>query len=78
MRGVTIMKKADEMEMYITLKSIKIAWLFTVIYLLIWSTYDTVKTSQLGLPIILLISQNMVFYACLLFLRHRITSENEE
>ena len=72
------MKKADEMEMYITLKSVKVAWLFTVTYLLIWSIYDTMKTSQLGLPIILLISQNIVFYACLLYFRYRITGENEE
>jgi len=72
------MKKADEMEMYITLKSVKAAWLFTVIYLLIWSTYDTIKTSQPGLPIILLISQNVVFYTCLLFFRHRISGNNEE
>ncbi len=72
------MKKADEMEMYITLKSVKIAWLFTVIYLIIWSTYETIKTAQLGLPILLLISQNIVFYACLLFFRHRISGEYEE
>jgi len=72
------MKKADEMEMYITLKSVKIAWLFTGIYLLIWSIYDTIKTSQLGLPIILLISQNLVFYSCLLFFRYRVSGKNEE
>ncbi len=66
------------MEMFITLKSIKIAWLFTIIYLLVWSVYDTVKTSQPGLPLILLIFQNMVFYACLLYFRHTMAGSNEE
>ncbi|MEA4924298.1 hypothetical protein SDC9_172927 [bioreactor metagenome] len=72
------MKKADEMEMYITLKSIKIAWLFTVIYLLVWSVYDTLKTSQIGLPLILLLAQNVVFYTCILFFRHRVSGSHEE
>jgi hypothetical protein len=72
------MKKADEMEMYITLKSIKIAWLFTVVYLLVWSVYDTIKTSQVGLPLILLITQNVVFYACILIFRRRIAGSHAE
>jgi len=72
------MKKADEMEMYITLKSIKIAWLFTVIYLLVWSVYHTIKTSQLGLPLMLLITQNMVLYACILIFRRRLAGSHEE
>ena len=72
------MKKADEMEMYITLKSIKFAWLFTGIFLLVWSGYDTYKTSQIGLPLILLTSQNIIFYSCQLFFRHKLTGNNEE
>jgi len=72
------MKKADEMEMYITLKSVRIAWVFTVIYLLIWSAYDFIRTSQLGLPVLLLLTQEMVFWGCLLFFRHRMAGINEE
>lgn len=72
------MKKADEMEMYITLKSVKVAWLFTVIYLLVWSVYDYVQTSQLGLPFILLVTQEIVFWTCQLVFRHRISGKYEE
>lgn len=72
------MQKADEMELYINLKSIKIAWLFTTVYLLVWSAYDTFKTSQVGLPLILLIFQNLVFYGCQIYFRHRMAGGHEE
>jgi len=66
------------MEMYITLKSVRIAWVFTVIYLLVWSVYDYINTSQLGLPIILLLAQMAVFWTCQLYFRRRMEGSNEE
>ncbi len=44
------MGKMDEMEMYISLKSIKIAWLYTIVFLFIWLVYDYITTSKFGLP----------------------------
>lgn len=72
------MKKADEMEMYINLKSLRIAWVFTVICLLVWSIYDYAVNAQLGLPFILLLTQEVVFWSCTLYLRHKLSGQNEE
>lgn len=77
-RGVIILKKMDEMEMYITLKSLRIAWVFTVICLIVWAVYDGIKTSQLGWPFILLVTQNIVFYTCQLIFKYRMAGKNEE
>ena len=37
----------DEMEMYISLKSIKIAWFYTIVFLFIWSVYEYITTSKI-------------------------------
>ena len=58
-----MMRKMDEMELSISLKAIKAAWLYAVIFLFVWVVYDFVQTRTFGLPFILLISQNLVFFA---------------
>lgn len=55
------LKKMDEMEMQISLKSIKIAWFYTVVFLLIWSLYDYFTKSEYGLSFFLLITQNLIY-----------------
>lgn len=72
------MKKQDEMEMYITLKSVRIAWAYTILFLLVWSVYGAIQTGRLGLPFFLMISQNTVFLCTQLFFRWRVTAGNHE
>lgn len=55
------MKKMDEMEMSINLKAIKMAWFYTVLFLFIWIIYEFTQTGSVGLPFILLISQNPIY-----------------
>ena len=57
----------DEMEMTIQLKSLRWAWLYTMLFLLIWFGYEcfrvkTPETSVNFLPLILLSSQNIIVY----------------
>lgn len=72
------MKKQDEMEMYITLKSVRIAWAYTILFLLVWSVYGVIQTGRLGLPFFLMISQNTVFFCAQLIFRRRLTAGNHE
>lgn len=66
-----MMKEMDEMEMHIALKSVRIAWAYTVIFLFIWVTVDYFTTTKLGWPFFLLISQNIVLVMSQLILKHR-------
>ena len=43
-------KRADEMEMQIILKSVRIAWAYSALFLLVWAVYEFVQTQRLGLP----------------------------
>ena len=67
----------DEMEMSISLKAIRFAWFYTVIFLFVWMIYDKVKTGNTGLQLMLLISQNMVFLGTTLFLKWKMNKDEE-
>lgn len=55
------MRKMDEMEIAISLKSVKWAWGYSVIFLFIWVIYDYMKVGSFNsLAFILLTSQNII------------------
>lgn len=71
--------RVDEMEMYINLRSIRIAWAYTVLFLLAWSVYEVVKFGELGWPFMLMISQNLIIFVSKAVIRRRMTAgKNEE
>lgn len=63
------MRKMDEMEMSINLKAIKWAWFYTVLFLAIWIIYDSIHGNQNGVPLFLLITQNIVWIVVQYFLK---------
>ena len=72
------MRKMDEMEMAITLKAVKWAWFYSVIFLFIWTIYDYIKVGSFNsLAFILLISQNIIKISTEIYLRRKM-SKNEK
>ena len=71
------MRKMDEMEMSISLKAIKFAWFYTVIFLFIWMTYDWVQTRSFTLPFFLLISQNIILLGTQIFLKWKMGKDEK-
>jgi hypothetical protein len=76
-------KKADEMEKSIQLKSIRLAWVFTVAVLFVWCLYESLAAradnERLNyLPLILLVSQNLILCLSQLFYRARMTDGEDE
>ncbi|KKG66243.1 hypothetical protein [Methanosarcina mazei] len=63
------MRKMDEMEMNINLKAIKWAWLYTVLFLLIWTMYDYIKQGILNVAFFLLLTQSIVYLLINQFLK---------
>lgn len=76
--------KADEMEKSIQLKSIRFAWIYTLLFLIAWSLYESYKVYRFNEPLnstpsFLLISQNLVLIFSQLFFRERMVDvEGEE
>lgn len=55
------MRKMDEMELAISLKAMKAAWLYVILFLIVWTIYDLFQTNEFGFAFLLLISQNLVY-----------------
>jgi len=72
-----MMRKMDEMEHLIALRSMRIAYAFTIVFLFIWMTINFINTFELGLPFILLISQNIILASSQLIMQKRM-GRNEE
>ena len=68
------MRKMDEMEMAISLKAVRGAWFYTVVFLFIWVTYDFIKLGDFNsLAFFLLISQNLIRTGIELYLKRKMS-----
>ena len=70
--------KQDEMEKSINLRAVRLAWLYSSVFLLIWVGYDWIKLGQFNnIAFILMISQTMVFWATNLFLNWKLGKDEK-
>ena len=71
------MRKMDEMEMSISLKAIKGAWAYTILFLIICFIYDYIQTRTFGLAFFLFITQNLVLIAIQSFLKWKLEKDEK-
>jgi uncharacterized membrane protein YhdT len=71
------MRKMDEMELSISLKAIKWAWAYTILFLAVWVIYEYTNTKILGLAFMLLISQNLVLIGTQSFLKWKLGKDEK-
>lgn len=70
--------RMDEMEMSINLKAIRISWVFTILFLLIWITYEWIKYSSFNwIAFIIMDSQMILYWGSQLILKWKL-GRNEE
>ena len=67
----------DEMELSISLKAIKWAWAYTVLFLAIWMVYDYIHSRTFGLAFNLLITQNLVLIGVQSFLKWKLGKDEK-
>lgn len=71
-------EQEDEMDKYIELKSLKIAYLFTVLFLLIWGIIDYAAGNRHSTAILLFFIQNSLFVFLKLYYKKKLCEVNEE
>ena len=72
------MRKMDEMEMAISLKAIKWAWFYTVVFLFIWLLYDQIVSGSFNsMVFILLISQNILRMGIDMYLKSKMSKDEK-
>jgi hypothetical protein len=73
------MRKMDEMEMAISLKAVRLAWFYTVVFLFIWVMYDFIKVGSFNKnpAFFLLITQNIVLFSSQLYLKRKMIKDEK-
>ena len=71
------MDEMDEMEMTISRIAIKGAWIYTIIFLVIWDIYDYIHTGKLGTANFLLITQGLVLILTQSFLNWKLRKDEK-
>ncbi|OAA90415.1 hypothetical protein WY13_01319 [Clostridium ljungdahlii] len=66
------MRKMDEMEMSISLKAIKFAWAYTIIFLAIWMVYNVIHGKEFEVISFLIVTQNIILMAVEYFLKWKL------
>ena len=69
--------KADEMEMFINVKSLKIAYIFTELCLMIYCIYHFFTTDEISAVTVIWLVSIVIFFVSKLVYTHRITSSKE-
>ncbi|MEA4845932.1 MAG: hypothetical protein VB106_01735 [Clostridiaceae bacterium] len=73
------MKKADEMEMAINFKSMRLSWVFVNVSLFIWLAADFLKSGELPFILFAIIAiQNIIFFGSKLYMTHKMTGNADE
>lgn len=71
-----VFKKADEMEMAINFKAMRLSWGVLVITLGVWEWIEVVRGNYRS-PVILLVAlQGCIFWFSKLFYTHKMTKDN--
>jgi hypothetical protein len=71
-------KKADEMEMFINFKSMRLSWVFANIALIIWLAVTFIKSGELPFILFTIIClQNVIFFGSKLYMTRKISSNEK-
>jgi len=71
-------KKADEMDLHIALIAVRSSWIVMLIALLAWSIYDAVTELSITMPLIVMALGLLVYYSVTLYVRNKLSNENQE
>lgn len=70
--------KADEMEMCINFKSMRLSWVFVNIALIIWLVVSLVKSEEIPYILFIIIGlQNIIFFASKLYMTRRMSDDEK-
>lgn len=68
----------DEMEMSINLQAIRLAWVYGLLFLLIWIGYDRITQGLFnGIAFILMTSQLIIYWIVQLFLKWKLGKDEK-
>lgn len=71
-------RKMDEMEMSINMRAIKLAWIYSNLFLLAWIYYDWIKMNTFNsMALILMSSQYLIYWTVQLYLNWKLGKDEK-
>ncbi len=71
--------KADEMEMSINFKAMRLSWVFVGVALIIWGIIGYIKNGDMpSIPFIILVAQIIIFFLAKLLIARRLAGKNKK
>lgn len=71
-------RKMDEMEMSINMRAIKLAWVYSNLFLLGWIYYDWIKMNTFNsMALILMSSQFIIYWTVQLYLNWKLGKDEK-
>lgn len=67
------MRKSDEMEQYQANQAGKFTFIFYTLALLVYSIYHYLNTGELGIPFIIFIAGQVVYFASTVYYRNKMS-----
>lgn len=73
-------RKADEMEMSINFKAMRLAWVFENTALLVWAVISRIKedTDTSLILITIILTQNVIFFGSQSYMKRKMTKEKDK
>jgi hypothetical protein len=73
------LKKADEMEMAINFKSMRLSWVFVIVSLFIWLVAEYLINGRFNfIPFIIIVGQNVIFFGSKIYMTRKMAGNNDE
>ena len=71
-------RKMDEMEMSITIRAIRVAWIYANLFLIVWIWHDWIKMESFQwVSFSLMTSQSLVFWIVQLYLKWKLGKDEK-
>lgn len=71
-------RKADEMEMSINFKAMRLAWVFENTALLIWAVISQIKGDTSLIQISIILIQNVIFFGSQSYMERKMAKEKKD
>lgn len=73
-----LFRKADEMEMTINFKSMRLSWVFGNIALVAWAIISQINGDYPHVQITIILIQNVIFFVSQLYMTHKMTKVEKD
>ena len=72
------LRRADELEMSISFKAMRLAWVFENTALLVWAVISQINGDTSRIQILIILFQNAIFYGSQLYMRRKMAQEKKD